>query len=144
MAGFSTIYCIGPGGGFMGSDGVNPILAQIWVGHGDRMWFEGHYFEEDLGPMGKLRTVVPSNPQREDNLLDACLAFFPVAFEECPSYAAVVEELGETERLDFHLEPEKVPASWEKLREEAREAFADLGLWRAEIVPVRGSRDGAE
>jgi hypothetical protein len=137
MAGFSRIYCIGPGGGFMGSDGPNPIHAQIWVGESDRMWYEARYFDAGLGPMGHLRTVIPPEPYRDDNLLDACLAFFPIAFTDCPSYGSVVEELGDAERLDFNLEPGKVPPSWNKLREEAREEFARLGLWQADIAPLQ-------
>jgi hypothetical protein len=91
MAGISRIYWIGPGGGFMGGDGVNPILAQIWLGESDRMWFEARYFDPGFGPMGKLETVIPPGPDGNDNLLDACLAFFPAAFEKCPSYAAVLK-----------------------------------------------------
>ena len=55
MAGISRIYCIGGSGGFMGSDGVSPIYAQIWQGDGNRQWFEARYFEEGFGPMGKVR-----------------------------------------------------------------------------------------
>lgn len=136
MAGFSRIYCIGPGGGFMGGDGVNPILAQIWLGESDRMWFEARYFDDQFGPMGSLQMIIPPRPDRDDNLLDACLAFFPAAFEKCPSFPTVLEQLGDTERLDFHAEPEKVPPSWDELREEAREEFAQLGLWQADIEPL--------
>ncbi len=40
MAGITRIFSIGGGGGFGGSDGVNPIYAQIWQGEGNRQWFE--------------------------------------------------------------------------------------------------------
>jgi hypothetical protein len=136
MAGFSRIYCIGPGGGVTGGDGVSPILAQICMGESDRMWFEARYFDERFGPMGKLQSVIPPRPDRDDNLLDACLAFFPAAFEKCPSYGAVLEELGDAQHLDFHLDPDGVPSLWAKLREEAREEFAQLGLWQADIEPL--------
>jgi hypothetical protein len=55
------------------------------------MWFEARYFDPGFGPMGKLETVIPPGPDGNDNLLDACLAFFPAAFEKCPSYAAVLK-----------------------------------------------------
>lgn len=29
MAGYSKIFCIGGEGGYLGSDGINPILFQI-------------------------------------------------------------------------------------------------------------------
>jgi hypothetical protein len=79
MSGISTIYCIGSGGGFMGGDGPNPILAQIWLGEGCRMWYEARYFEKGFGPLGQLKTLIPPEPDGPDNLLDACLAFFPKA-----------------------------------------------------------------
>lgn len=129
----------------MGGDGVNPILAQIWMGESHRMWFEARYFDKEFGPMGRLRVVVPPRPDRDDNLLDACLAFFPAPFEQCPSFSAVLEQLGDAEGLDFHAEPGKVPASWEKLREEAREEFAQIGLWQADIEPLdRNAQERAD
>ena len=36
MSGYSKIYCIGGEGGFLGSDGMNPIDFQILVGDGNR------------------------------------------------------------------------------------------------------------
>ena len=44
MAGYSKIYCIGGEGGFLGSDGMNPIDFQILVGDGNRQWLEARYF----------------------------------------------------------------------------------------------------
>lgn len=134
MAVFTKIYCIG--GGSYWHEGLNPILAQIWLGESSRMWYEGHYFHDDFGPLGRLKVIVPPEPDREDNLLDACIAFFPKAFEECPSYAEVLEQLGDAERLDFHMDPEGVPEAWANLREEAREEYLQLGLWEAGLEPV--------
>ena len=45
MAGFSKIYIIGGSGGFLGSDGVNPIIVQILVGRSDGEWLEVNYFD---------------------------------------------------------------------------------------------------
>lgn len=136
MAGFTKIYCIGSGGGFLGQDGPNQILAQIWLGEGERQWYEARYFDDELGAMGRLRVIVPPAPDGTDNLLDACIAFFPAAFEGCPSYRKVMEQLGAVERLDFHARPGEVPEAWSQLREEARSAYADLALWSAEIQPA--------
>jgi hypothetical protein len=133
MSGISTIYCIGSGGGFMGGDGPNPILAQIWLGEGCRMWYEARYFEKGFGPLGQLKTLIPPEPDGPDNLLDACLAFFPKAFETCPSLATVLEQLGDMERLDFDAAPEDIPAAWTNFREESRSEFAKLPLWEAEM-----------
>jgi hypothetical protein len=44
--------------------------------------------------------------------------------------------LADTERLDFHLAGDEVPAGWERLREEARAMFTTLNIWQADLVPV--------
>lgn len=140
MAGIAKIHCIGEEGGFMGSDGLNPIAAQIWEGHSDRMWYEARYFEPGIAPLGRLKTIVPESPDPDPGLLDACLAFFPIAFAHCPSLAKVQAELGDRESLDFHHDAKSIPPSWASLREEAREAFANLAIWSAELVPVHPRR----
>jgi hypothetical protein len=138
MAGITRIFSIGGGGGFMGGDGPNPILAQIWQGDGSRQWFEVRYFEGDFGPMGKVETMIPAAPDSEDNLLDACIMFFPDAFKECPSFPSVEKQLEGVDRVDFDFK-EGVPDGWNKLREEAREPFKMLGVWTGgELEPVQG------
>jgi hypothetical protein len=138
MAGFSRIFCIGDGGGFMGSDGMGTIFAQIWQGEGNRQWFEARYFEEGFGPMGKVKTMVPAGPDKEDNVLDACIVFFPDAFKECPSFGKMEKQLKEVEFVDFQFN-EGVPEGWEALREEAREPFKTLGVWTGgELEPIQG------
>jgi hypothetical protein len=101
MAGFCALYCIGGLGGFRGSDGINPILMQIWVGISNRQWFEARYFDSDIGPIGRIKVVVPEGPDDPNALLDACLAFYPRAFDQCASMAAVQSKLAEAEQLDF-------------------------------------------
>jgi hypothetical protein len=132
VAGYTHLYVIGGEGGFSGSDGVNAIQTLILVGEADRMWLEGRYFDACPGPMGKLKTMVPAEPEALDALLDACLMFHPDPFEDCPSFATVVEQLGNTEHLDFsHWTA--IPAAWPQLREEARPAFSQLHIWRADL-----------
>lgn len=138
MAGISRIYCIGGGGGFMGGDGVNPIFAQIWQGDGNRQWFEARYFKEGFGPLGKVQVMIPAAPDADDNLLDACIVFFPDAFKECSSFAAVEKQLKQVENIDFDF-GENIPEGWDDLREEAREAFKILGVWTSgELEPIQG------
>jgi hypothetical protein len=136
MAGFGKLYVIGDGGGFMGQDGVNPIALQILVGDSDRQWLQPHYFDASIRPLGKLDVIIPAGPYHPDTLIDACIAFFPDPFRECPSFAAVERQVGDTERLDFDLEPDAIPADWAKLREEARPILPTIGIWEAELVPV--------
>ena len=123
--------------------GFNPVMVQIWIGEGNRRWLEAHYFKYQGGPLGNLQVIIPAGPDDPDQLLDACIAFFPEAFTACPSLAAVRHELRETIRLDFNLSPEAVPKLWSTLREEARPIFGNLILYRADLVEVpQGTRTG--
>jgi hypothetical protein len=134
MAGFTKIYCIGGLGGYMGADGINPMLVQIWQGDADKQWFEPHYFQNDLKPIGNVRKIIPAAPYQEDNLLDACIAFCAAAFEHCPSMPGVTKALGDTNMINFFRDGE--PQGWGQLREEARSAFKKLNIWTAELERV--------
>ena len=108
-------------------------------GEGNRQWFEAHYFHPDFEPIGKIEDIVPAGPDHPDNLLDACIAFSPRFFEECPSLPAVKKALGNETRLDFDLELKRIPPEWAALREEARPLFADLNIWLADLVPINAT-----
>jgi integrase len=84
MASIYKIYCVGGQGRFMGADGVNPILFQVLVGTAEREWFEPHYFKRSLKPLGQIRDIVPEKPNSPNALIDACIAFYPRHFENCP------------------------------------------------------------
>lgn len=120
----------------MGADGVNPIEFMILVGDGNRQWLEPHYFNSELKPLGRLRTIIPAAPDEPDALLDACIAFYPKAFDGCPSLSQVRSELGTLEVLDFDAAKASIPASWTALREEARPRFRELYGWRADLMPL--------
>ena len=135
MAGFSKIYCIGGAGGFGGSDGVKPILVQIWLGEGNRQWFEARYFDDRFKPMGSVKMVVPPVPDMPDNLLDACMVFFPEPFNKCPSYPEIEKKLKKIKFMDFNLN-EGVPKGWDKFREEGRAYFNEFSLYEAVLNPV--------
>ena len=134
MAGFSRLYIIGGQGGFMGADGVNPIEAMVLIGDADRQWLEARYFDTSITPIGAVRVIVPAGPDAPDSLLDACIAFFPRYFKSCRSLAEVESALEGVERLDFDARPQDIPPAWAKLREEARPAFAQMGIWKADLV----------
>ena len=136
MAGYSKIYVIGGQGGFMGADGVNPIEFLVLVGDSDRQWLEPKYFDRSIKPIGKLRVIVPAGPDQLDSLLDACIAFCPRHFSGCPSLGEVESVLRDVQRLDFHACPEDIPTAWARLRDEARPLFANMCIWRADLVPI--------
>lgn len=121
----------------MGADGVNPIEFFVLVGDADRQWLEPHYFDRSIKPIGKLRVIVPAGPDQPDSLLDACIAFCPRHFSECPSLAEVESALRDAERLDFDARSQEIPEAWASLREEARPLFAAMNIWRADLVPIK-------
>ena len=136
MAGYSKLYAIGGLGGFGGTDGVNPIELLILVGESDRQWLEARYLNDAIAPLGKLRVIVPTGPDHPDALLDACLAFCPGYFSGCPALEDVRAELGDADRLDFSLEPGRIPPSWPRLREEAGSALERMNIWEANLEPL--------
>jgi len=117
----------------MGADGINPIALQIWVGEGNRQWFEAHYFDNDIRPIGKIKTIVPEGPDDRNGLLDACLAFYPRAFAQCASMAAVQSKLTLAETLDFDMGKSKIPQEWHQLRSEALGPFRGQHIFEAEL-----------
>ena len=139
MAGYSKLFVIGGKGRIVAADGVNPIELLVLVGDADRQWLEPHYVDTSIKPLGKLRVIVPESPDQADSLLDACIAFNPRRFSQCPSLREVESALGNAERLDFNASPQDIPAAWFRLREEAKPYFAQMSIWRANLEPVMGA-----
>ena len=135
MAGYSKIYCIGPEGGFMGSDGINRLDLLILVGDGDRRWFEARIFNPEIRPLGEVEIIIPQGPDHPDSLLDALIAFFPSYFDDCPTMAQVRKEIEGVQRLDFDR-GEGIPGSWEQLRKEARKLVKNLPVYEAVLKKV--------
>lgn len=136
MAGINKVYYVGGLGGFIGADGINPIGFEIWVGNADRQWLEVHYVKKGIWPLGKMKSFIPEAPDHADSLLDACIAFFPDHFRSCPTLAKVREEIMDTEMIDFS-EDIDAPASWSKLREEARPLFKELHIFQADLKEMK-------
>ena len=137
MAGYSRIYVIGGEGGFLGSDGVYPIALEIRVGEGNRRWLEVKYFEAAIKPFGDIQTIVPNGPDSPDALIDACLAFWPEHFADCPAFPSVKASVAGMTGLDF-TDPKSIPTEWSALREQARPYFDQLNIWVADLKPLFG------
>jgi len=135
MAGYSKIYCIGGRGGFLGTDGINPIDLQIWVGDADRQWYEAHYFNTKLKPIGKINKIIPKAPDDKNVLLDCCIAFMPLYFEKCPSLNKIIEKLKTYSLLDFDIN-KNIPFEWQQLRKEAIQYFADIIIFEATLKEI--------
>jgi hypothetical protein len=130
---------IGGLGGFEGADGVNPILLQIWVGDADRQWLQPHYVDRSIRPLGVIKSVVPATPDAPDSLLDACLAFYPLHFEQCPSLAEAALLLEDATHLNFHLDRLNVPVIWRALRKEAKPHFRRLNIFEGVLRRIKAS-----
>ena len=76
---------------------------------------------------------MPEGPDHPNALLDACLAFYPKAFAECASLAAVQSKLARAESLDFDLGKREIPQEWQQLRSEALGPFRELNIFEAEL-----------
>jgi hypothetical protein len=137
MAGFNKIYCVGGLGGFDGADGINPIQFQIWVGDGNRQWFEPHYIDPTIRPLGRLKRMVPKGPDDINDLFDACIAFYPRHFRTCPTMPVVESLLRDVERLDFHLGQDDIPKEWPQLRKEAWPLFRQLNVFEGRLAQVK-------
>lgn len=133
MSGYSKAFFVGGAGGFQGSDGLNPIHFHILVGDADRQWLEAHYFDASITPLGKIKTLIPEQPNYLPALVDACIAFFPQHFQACPTLPVVEKELQNTVRLDFDRNRKSIPAHWHELREEAMPWFRDLRICAATL-----------
>ena len=128
------MFLIGGQGGFDGSDGINPIYLQIWVGDAHRQWLEVHYCAPEIRPLGDIKRFVPRRPNDPVNIMDACLLFYPEFFSQCSLIAVVAEKLKDKDFVDFDLE-ENVPKEWPWLRYEARPYFEKLGVFSATLEP---------
>ncbi len=136
MAGYSKAFVVGGEGGYMGSDGVNPIDMFILVGDADRQWLEPIYVRRKGKPLGRIKSIIPAMPDDPMMVLDACLAFMPDYFSDCPSLPAISERLIGEKRIDLHLGTPNITMDWIRLREEAKNLFAKLPVWACDFTRI--------
>ena len=96
------------------------ILMTIFRGDGGRIWYEPHYLDKSIKPIGGIAVTVPNGPEDPNQLLDALIAFAPKFFENCPSLEVIKNKLADKKRLDFDLGKDDIPESWDELRKESR------------------------
>lgn len=130
------MYCIGESAGFMGSNGLNPIHLVILVNANSRANLQCRHFSAKYRkPMGRIRHVIPHDPHDKNHLIDACLAFMPDYFADCPSMNHIKEELKDVKWMDFNLN-KNIPESWATLRKEAKENFEKLVIYSTNFFPL--------
>ncbi len=113
---------------------ARPNVA-ILLSYGRRPWFEIRDRRGRPRPIGRISAVVSANLDFDVALLDVLLALWPEHFEACASLGAVKAKLARAEILDFQGRPERIPAEWAALREEARPIYERLKILRVD-APV--------
>ena len=117
----------------------------IFRGDGNRIWYEPHYLDLAIKPIGGITVTVPNGPEDPNQLLDALIAFAPKFFENCPSLEGVKNKLADKKILDFDLGKDDIPEGWNKLREEARNAIENgieidnsiLGIYSTGLTKIK-------
>ena len=121
------------------------ILMTIFRGDGGRIWYESHYLDKSIKPIGEIAVTIPNGPEDPNQLLDALIAFAPKFFENCPSLKVVKNKLADKKRLDFDLGKDDIPESWDELRKESRSAIEQgikvdndsLGIYSTEFTKIK-------
>lgn len=138
MSAYSKILLIG----HESKDGLEDIYLEILQGEGEKRWYEAKYDEEKIERLGNIRSVIPVNRDDSNSILDACIAFAPKLFENCPSLNDVKSELKDKNMIDFST-GNNVPRSWNKLREEARRNLQHIQIYEADIRRYKTSSESA-
>lgn len=122
---YSYAYIVGTplDSDFFGRD-IFPQLLLL-QGEGGRQWLQVFYLDDNIRPIGKIKSMVPESPEGAYNLLDACITFFPDWFGKCKTLQSVKEELSQKEFFDLDLEK---PSDWDTLRDEALSRFKALRI----------------
>lgn len=135
MERYSTIYLIGALKRSVQDEPVHPIAMQILVGDSNHQWLEPHYVDRAIRPLGDVAVLIPTAPSSSNALIDACIAFFPERFVDCPALEPMHMALAGVRYLDFTYR-DSVPLGWMELREQARPYFAQLDIRRAVLQPL--------
>lgn len=128
MSAYSKILLIGN----ESKDGLEDIYVEILQGEGEKRWYEAKYDEEKIKRLGNISSVIPVDRDDPNSILDACIAFAPNLFENCPSLKSVEQEVQDINMLDFST-GEHVPESWNKLRNEAKKDLKNIHIYEADI-----------
>ena len=87
-----------------------------------------------IRPLGAIKRLIPGKPNSTIAIVDACLAFYPSFFRECPALREVEGQLGNIELLDFDKGMHAIPAAWQSLRAQSAHLFAQLHVFKADLL----------
>ena len=137
MAGFSKIYIIGGSGGFLGSDGVNPIIVQILVGGSDGEWLEVNYLDSKYDSLCGIKKIIPRKTVNDDTILEGLLVFTPWLFsEKCDLMNNLKDYFKKLGRKNINLHKD-APSFWDDLLIQAEPIFRETKLFSADIKDLR-------
>ncbi|QDU99081.1 hypothetical protein [Lignipirellula cremea] len=132
MTVYSKVYCIASGP----SQADCTVKFQIFVGNDPRHRLDVNYLDRSIIQLGAVRSVLPAQRDDPRSLLDACIAFYPQHFRDCPSLRAVEKQLRQVRELDFRLAGDTTD-DWKRLRTEAVDAFKTLQIFEAPLRKMR-------
>jgi hypothetical protein len=132
MAGYIRMYLFGDDRGF---DGINSVYLNILVGTSDREWLERMDIKPSKNtqkPVWDINVIIPDPDNYANSLIDACIAFAPHLFRDCPELKNVAREIGTNTRIDF-TDKSQIPSSWISLRRQALPIFEKLSIFEADF-----------
>ena len=137
MAGFIKIYMVGGSGGFLGSDGINPIALQVLIGTSSREWLEPNYFDKNFSSLSGITHMVPKSPTNDENIIDGLIIFAPQLFEEsCDLLKDAQMHFDKLDKKRIDMSKDQ-PTFWDDLVSQAKPKFKNLKLYRANIEDLR-------
>ena len=137
MAGFYKIYMVGGSGGFLGTDGINPIALQILIGTSSREWLEPNYFDKQFSSISGITHMVPKSPTNDENIIDGLIIFAPQLFEKnCDLLKDAYVHFDKLGKKTIDMSEDQ-PAFWNDLVSQAKPTFENFKLYRANIEDLR-------
>jgi len=129
---YVKILLVGKKAGTEKTSGINSIDVAILIGEGNREWLEAMRAasKRPVKPVWKIDVIIPDPVNYSNCIIDACMAFAPHLFKECPELDNVAKQIGNASRIDF-TEEDQIPKSWNKLREQARPIFEKMSIFEA-------------
>ena len=122
---------------------INADLV-IGVWEGSRKVCIPIYIAPGVQQLGNIRSLVPGGPQEPESTLDTLLAYYPQAFDACPTMATVRRLTLSVSKLDLNIGDSKLHREyWPQLRTEAMPIFRELSFALGPLTWYGPQRFGA-
>jgi hypothetical protein len=122
---YTSVYMVGvPNDSEFFGNEISPKFL-ILKEENNRVSMQVSYIDNEVKPIGHIKTVVAASPDEPYLLIDSTITFYPEFFRNCPSLEKIRKSLGDTTFLDLDL---NMPKGWRELREEALPYFRKLRI----------------